>query len=466
MDSAFFEISYTAITIVLLGLFLYRSLHRTSHHFSNWFAFGFVFNFYSLSWLYTVYPLDWLSPGKIQLAGISLMLFILAVCGGVGFAIVGFAFTKKISGWQRAFVFPFLLVFAEILRSLIFSFIFSGNGGTIGLHWTAGTVGNALSSTPLIEYAYFGGTYMLTAVLGFLLITLLMKDRLNYWYGSYLALVIGFAIIHYGVPTHAPQSPLRVAVITTDFAKTIPPSELEGEFVRRFRVLNVMTQTLQKSNVDIIAYPEDAQYTKHLSNQEVTDLSASFPSTLFVDGDTRMLGGKLSNFSLFFSPENRGQVLGRGKVFLFPFSEYLPSAFESLFTFFVTDEELSYYKKTHSYTPQTSIKAVPFRGEVIGTLICSEILSYQTLQNLSKEAPSLIIFQSYLSIFNGKMWFSMHNRSFSKVAAAQLRTPLISSANGAESYVVSPFGKMISVIPRGFGVSILEVSAQQVKVSQ
>jgi apolipoprotein N-acyltransferase len=292
------------------------------------------------------------------------------------------------------------------------------------------------------------------------------RDQLRYWYGLYLTLLIGLAIIHYGIPVHAPQAPLRVAVMTTDFAKTIPSGEGEREFLRRFKVLDVMTKTLQDDNIDIIAYPEDAQYTKHLSNQEVAALSSSFPSTLFVDGDTRMLGGKLSNFSLFYSPENRGQVLGRGKVFLFPFSEYLPVAFESLFKLFVTSDELFRYKQAHSYTPQSSIKTIPFRGELIGTLICSEILSFETLRALSSETPSLVFFQAYLGIFNGKAWFSMHNRSFSKVAAAQLRTPLISSTNGAESYIISPHGKILSVLPRGFGVSIIDIDAKNIKVSR
>ncbi len=466
MDSAFFEISYTVVTIGLLGFFVYRSLHSTDRHFRNWFGFGFVFNFYSLSWLYTVYPIAWLSPGKLQLAGITLMLLILAVCGGLCFTGVGFAFVKKVSVWQKVFIFSSLLAGAEIFRSLLFSLMFSGNGGTIGLHWTAGTVGNALSATPLIEYAYFGGTYMLTAVLGFLIITFISRKDLRYWYGPYAAIFLGLLVIHYGIPTHSPQSSLRVAIITTDFAKTIPEGLAKEEFEYRFEVLNAMTQTVADKKIDIITYPEDAQYTKHLNNPQVENLSASFPSTLFVDGDTRTIGDRLSNFSLFYSPENRNRILGRGKVFLFPFSEYLPFAFESIFKLFVNDEELSRYKENRSYVPQQSMKAIPFRGEVVGTLICSEILSFQTVRALAKEAPSVVIFQAYLGIFNGKVWFSMHNRSFSKIAAAQLRTPLISSTNGAESYIVSAYGSIVSVLPRGFGVSFVEVGTSSIHMSR
>ncbi len=464
MDSAVLEISYTVVAVFLLSFYLYRSLYLTQKHHINWFLFGFFFNLYGLSWLYTVYPLSWLPSGPLQLAGIVILHLILACGAGLSFALIGYAFTKNRKPWQQAFLFVLLLTCSEVLRSLIFSLIFAGKGSTLGLHWTSGTVGSALSSTPFIEYAYLGGTYMLTAVLGLLVFTALSYKKLKFWYGSYVILVLGCVFIHYAVPIHMPASPLRVGVITTDFPKAIDQRSLKSEFAVRFSKLDEMTHNLTKDNIDILTYPEDARYTNQLDEKHLEEFSKVFPSTLFIDGETRGQNGELSNFSLFYTPENTRNLWGRGKVFLFPFNEYIPYVFRPVFKLFLTKEEFVRYEAEHTYIPRSSIQTFPFKGERVGTLICSEIISFQTIRTLAKQRPSLVIFQSYLSIFNGEKWFSMHDRSFSKIAAAQLRAPLITSTNGAESYVISPHGSVVSVIPQGFSVSIFLVSTTTVEL--
>ena len=42
---------------------------------------------------------------------------------------------------------------------------------------------------------------------------------------------------------------------------------------------------------------------------------------------------------------------------------------------------------------------------------------------------------------------------FSKNAAAELRRPLISSADGAPSLIVSPHGDIVRIIPTGAGTT-------------
>lgn len=465
MDSALLEISYTIVTFLFLSFFTHRSLHLTKRHYLNWFLFGFFVNIYSLSWLYTTYPLPWLTPGIFQIAGITLLLIVLACGAGASYAVVGSAFTKNLAGWRQVLVFTTLVALAEILRSFMFSLLFAGEGSSVGLHWTSGTLGNALSSTPLIEYAYFGGTYMLSALVGLIVFVALTHKKLKYWPASYAALIVGWFFIHYTVPIHMPEQPLRVGVITTDFSKTISTQNLKEEFFSRFSKLNDMTQGFAQNHIDIIAYPEDARYTDQLDEKHLEEISKSFPETLFIDGEKRELSGNLSNFSLFYSPENKHNVSGRGKVFLFPFSEYLPIIFRKGFSFFTTQEKLGEYETEHTYARRTSMQTFPWKGTRVGTIICSEIVSFQTIRSLAKEKPSLVIFQSYLSIFNGKMWFALQDRSFTKIAAAQLRVPLITSANGAESYVVSPYGSIIATIPKGFSTSLVLVGTTTVSVA-
>lgn len=124
-----------------------------------------------------------------------------------------------------------------------------------------------------------------------------------------------------------------------------------------------------------------------------------------------------------------------------------------IFSYFITKDGLDTYTKNHTYTPIHSQKTILYNGVRIGTLICSEIASYRTIQELRKENPSIVFFQSRLNVFHNNPWFMVNLYSFTKIAAAQLRRPLISSTNNAPSFIVSPYGKILVTIPTGFSTS-------------
>jgi apolipoprotein N-acyltransferase len=387
----------------------------------------------------------------LQLLGIFILHLLLSLFSGLCFFVVGFSCTKKITINYRPLIFGSSLVLAEVLRSLVISLLYYGNNTTIDLHFTAGTLGNALAPTPFIEYAYFGGTFTLTFILGyFIYIVVSKKHILQYWkHGALLCVtLIG---IHFLVPTYGPSTTTTVGIITTNF-RTTKDSDALVAFKQQNKQVHDMTLSLETSHPHIIVYPEDTRYLAHLKNGDEILLSSTFPGTLFIDGDTRMFNSELTNVSLFYVPGSK-KATARGKSFLLPFNEYLPYVFKDIFSFFVTIENLDTYIKNHTYTPVYSNKTVLFEGVRVGTLLCSEIISYRTIQNLREENPSLVFFQSRLNVFHDNPWFKAHLYSFTKIAAAQLRRPLISSTNNAPSFVISPYGKILKTIPTGFSTS-------------
>ncbi len=140
------------------------------------------------------------------------------------------------------------------------------------------------------------------------------------------------------------------------------------------------------------------------------------------------------------------KTVGKGKELLLPFNEYIPHFFDTIFSFFIGDE-LDTYKSKHTYTPLQSGKIVTFEGVRVATLICSEILSYRMIENVRDEDPEIVFFQSRLNVFNNNPLFLLHLRSFSKIAAAQIRTAIISSNNYAPSYMISGRGEIMETIP-------------------
>jgi apolipoprotein N-acyltransferase len=392
-----------------------------------------------------------MKTGVVQLFGIFIIHFLLALLCGVCFLIVGCSFSTKIPALYKPLIFSLSLVIAEIFRSLVISLLCYGTGTTIDLHFTAGTIGNALAPTPFIEYAYFGGTFALTFILGYLLyIVTSKKHSISYWkHGVGICIIL--ILIHYIIPTYGPREMTTVGVITTNFITTSDEETLLS-FAKNNTQVHDMTLSLESAHPDIVVYPEDTRYISYLSNKNVEALSSKFGNTLFIDGDTRVFNGKSTNVSLFYAPGNKNAE-ARGKSFLLPFSEYIPYLFIHIFTFFISQDELDSYLKNHTYTPINSRKTITFNGLRIGTLLCSEILSYKTIQDVRKEGPSLVFFQSRLNVFHNNPWFRAHLYSFTKVAAAELRRPLISSTNNAPSYIVSPYGKVLTKIPTGFSTS-------------
>ena len=445
--------SYTLVTVGLLYFFLRTSLTNnwsTKKQLQWWVLFGFIFNLYSFSWIYAIYPVSWMKAGVIQLVGIFGIHILVAVTSGVCFSVVGFSFYKKINLHCKPFMFATLLVLAEILRSFFISLLSYKEGSTLDLHFVIGTLGSALAPTPFIEYAYFGGTFILTFILGYITYSFASKKHsLLYWKHGLAICIILFGI-HFFVPAYRPAKALTVGVITTDFHTRTPINK--EDFASQNKQLDSLTTSLAMTHPNIILYPEDTRYLNTLKAEDSSRLATLFPSTLFIDGDTRVFDNKNFNVSLFYNPTNeRGAA--RGKSFLLPFGEYTPPLFSTIFSFFIGKEKMDFYLKNHTYTQVISGKTVIFEQIRIGTLLCSEILSYRMIQDLRKENPSIVFFQSKMSLFHNSSWVNAHMYLLTKVTAAQLRSPLVGSVNNAPSYIVSPYGKILKTIPTGFSTS-------------
>ncbi len=401
---------------------------------------------------YTAYPIPWLEEGALQLLGLFLFNLIIGiVCAGAYSVVSLFFIIKQIHTlvwWAQVFIFGVTLTLAEILRSFLISFILSGNGGWIGLHWSGETIGNALSVTPFIEYAYFGGAYMLTFLVGISLTTIkyiLVAPYKKIYYTPFIIMIIGLICIHYLIPVRGPKDPVTIGTVSTMFSMTKRGDNVNEDFAKYFAILYRSLESLTHNRPDIIALPEDSQFTKYLVGQIGEQLHTRLPGVLFVDGDTITYEGKLSNVSIFYKKGVPSPIQAH-KQFMFPFNEYIPSLFMPVFRHFINKEELALFTKNHTYAPVFLPRTYLYNGVRIGTLLCSEIVSFETVRRLGKEKPDIIIHQAYLGLFKKSAIYDAHLRSFSKVAAAQLRTPFVGSVNGLPSYIISPHGKIIDTL--------------------
>jgi apolipoprotein N-acyltransferase len=461
---------YSGFTVGLLYFFIREAQKKYAHdiwplkkHLLMWVLFGFVFNLFSFSWLYTTYPILWLKEGSIQLLGIFVLHLIIALISSLGFCIVGFNFSKHFSLHLKSsfkpFVFASSLTLAETLRAYAISLLYYGKDTTIDLNYTASALGDALAPTPFVEFAYFGGVFTLTFILGYVLYCITSKKLFITYWKHLVGIFLLFIIIHIFVPTYGPEKNTNIVVITTN-SKSASDTELQEVYKKSVKEINTLLSTVSDKKPDIIVFPEDTRYLSGLKEGERQLLTKKFPETLFIDGDTTILKDmSYANVSLFYSARLE-KSFGRGKDLLFPFNEYIPMVFRPVFSFFVPEDDFEKYKKNHTYTPVYSQKTIQFKGNSIGTIICYELTSHRIIQELRSESPSIVFFQSRLNVFHDTPWFNMHTYLYAKVTAAQLRRPLLSAINNAPSFIISPRGIVFDVIPTGFNVSRYTVNSR------
>lgn len=455
MDPAFLEYCYSIITIGLVWFTLSYSLKTNTplkRVFCAWFLFGLVFGMFAFLLPYTAYPIPWLAPGVVQMIGLFLFNFIVGLVCAVSYSLVtSFFYIKEkinISWWIKVLLFASLLSLAEVLRSILLSLLFYGNGGWIGLHWTGETIGNALSVTPFIEYAYFGGSYILTFIVGIFIYTvaLLFKEKRTYiYYTPFVVTTFVLVLIHYTIPVRGPEKPVTLAVISTTFTFPSKGEDVSMTLAKHFVQLFLKTLELTPYKPDIIVYPEDAEFTRLLIEGRDEEIQKKLPDTLLVDGSTVEKNKTFSNVSVFYDTKTSTSTYAY-KRFMFPLNEYIPHVFVSIFHYFINPNILDSFTKDHGYAPVFTPRSYLHNGIRVATLLCSEIVSFETVRAVGKEKPDIIFHQAQLILFRGSPIYTAHLRSFTKVAAAQLRTTTIGSINEMPSYIVSPHGRIVGEV--------------------
>lgn len=458
MAQTFFEYCNAFVGLFLIIFFYYRAGY-TKKLYRHWLLYGFLINAYNTLWLYTVYPLAWMDGSFItQYSAIAVLHGISAFVSGAGCIIIAFAFTKVKRGWGRVIAFASLLTLAEIIHTLLLSILFAGAEGAGGYDLSTGTlIGNALSITPLVEYAYYGGGYMLTFILGLLVATIVERKYMRFWYAIYIAIFLFLLVLHYVVPVHAPVKDITVAAITTDFQRVLTVENAKEEFVYRTEKLHEMTLSVASSSPDIIAYPEDARYLHYMDQQRYQALQKYLPKTLFVDGDTGQRENGYINYSVFYDVSLDKTFFVRGKVFLAPFNEYIPAILIPLTRLVIGESGLQDFYKEHTYIKDSIMSVYTYGMYKVGTLICSEIFSYETILRLKRQQPDIIIYQTYLSNYHGSPLYASVLRSLGRVASATLRAPMIHVSNASEGHIFSPYGELLYTVETGFSASLFTV---------
>lgn len=443
--------------VVTAGLFLFFYTRKTSHPYRLWFLFGFAYNLFSLSVIYTAYPLPWLSLDN-QLLYLCTFHLILAFVAGVPYTLLGYIHNKGVSSQLRPCIYAIAILCVEVLRSYTLSLlVYKAGSSSLGLHWSFGTLGSALSGTPLIEFAYIGGVYTLGALYVLILATLTTRN-IKVIAVTASVLVISWLIIHYAIPLRGPSTTTSISIV----GYTSPEEEDLSTQALRYKSRTILTSLLATSSSTLIVLPEDARFVPNLTQEGIRALSEKFSDSLVVDGDTRRTHGKLINISATYLLDV--PLTARGKGLLFAFNEYIPSLFDGLLGRIIDNETFSRYKNMHTYSLHARPTTYTHGNISFAAIMCSELTSYEMVRFAVQGDPDIIIAQSHLPVFKERLWFFVHYLSYTKIAAAQARRPLVASSSNAPSMVVDGRGNVHGMFLNTLDIQRFEIAGGSIIV--
>jgi apolipoprotein N-acyltransferase len=432
---------YLCVALSVLGGILFYLYKKNSckQYVIAWFLGAFVFNLFSLSWLYTAYPIVWL-PENWQLVAITLLLVIMALTASLFFPLVGFFhFRFRHKKLLLPLILGALVTVAETLRSLALSALFYAPGSaTIGLHWSAGTFGNALAITPLVEYAHFGGVFFLSGILTILVALLFVRHTKTI--GIYLACVVcGWFVVHTTIPTNTFAGEGIIGVVSLERDEIRRENDPKLYVEQKDLILSLVKNATVRP--DTLVLPEDTRFLENLTSKD-KQLLESFGVTAVIDSATTIHQYKLSNYSYVY--DTKTTVLqGRGKWFLFPFNEYTPLVFKTILSLWFSDEEIQGYTKEHTYASGKVPQVFETSYGNVGTLLCSEMFSHGAISSFTDGQASFIVLQSHLPVFHKNPWLFMSYYLIAQTIAAQTRSHLFVSSTDAPTLLISPYGNII-----------------------
>jgi apolipoprotein N-acyltransferase len=431
---------YAAVIIALLTYTMYVvNIKKTLRgRIFVWARFGFFLNLFTLLGIYTTIPLTSMVPVWLQYFSVSLTLLILAMFCGALYALVGFLDWKfKKQPDLHLLSVAGSVVLVEAIRAYSIPLILWGEGSTLGFHFASWTLGTALAATPLVIFAYLGGTFMLSCITVLLVGIFIYSVSKKLRYITLSVLIISYMTLYTYADKRMPLTDISVGIIQTTFTHEITTiKNQKGKLKEKL-------SELSEYKPDIIIVPEGTRLLFGLKKEELTNITKLFPTTLFLDEGTTINELGKVNLSIIYNTQAQ-EATAHSKGYLFPFGEYVPYIMDipSIFSDQYKDN-VSAYRTIYEYVSGPEPRSVPTKYGKLGILICSELTSFSSIEALKETSPDIIIGQSSLSWFHNKPLFQINYILSLKLVAGMTLRPVISVANNAPTVVINSRGKVL-----------------------
>jgi len=463
----FWFLAPIALGLFFVDIWTARSLKDALVH-------GFVFGFTSggagIWWFWDTLPLDWMG-----LASAFNGWYLTFAC----WTSVSFVFALAVvpAAWLlwslrdhqlRALATIPIWVCAEILRMWNFSILTYADRSLLGPHFSSASLGYPLAENHhLLQLAAGGGINFLNAVvalIGTVVALFILRDKRSSLSFKILiaALVLLLLIPFMGGSSDRTGESFDAVLISTH----IPVGTRDKPDGKMY--LSLLEDASKKyPSASLFVLPEE---TRLQGIFDSTEQHTANLAPIFGKKDVRIVSsrhkpvGRGYQASLIYE-NGTGETLGSyPKMFLMPAGEYMPYFLTAAFSLLPdssVDKWMSSLPKNNE-ARQIGMASHPFKGHVLGGLICSDFLSPHLYRKLVVEQDVDLL----INIAN-PAWFHnsrlLHDKTIqiSKVHAVQNRAYFLQSSNGAPAFAINDSGRIIAETDWGTsGMLLVHVPGQ------
>lgn len=442
-------LSIVALLPLLFGLEWLEGLKwKRWHKVVVLYGVGLVFFGIIVQWMYHIRATDLIADSALRMTFVILSFFLVASSLALGFVVFGWLYFRLPISLRSAKVFvllPAAWVLGEYARSVLFSVMWLGPGGSVGPHWNFGNFGFAASVTPLVYGSRLLGLFGLSAAIVFINISvfMLIKRRfVSYACGCLLGILI-LTGIGYGLYAKSIDAkPVRVGVahietgLDTDYEATLAKSVAKSSF----------------DNADALILPEYSHYFEEETKQARPLQQQIAQGVLGIDQSKGVIitsragiGEYVGGNGVVYIRQNGDVLSTQYKSFLIPAGEYVPYVFQVILKLSGNGNVVSAHQteKTIRASKQSE-RYVPVDGVRYGALACSGVIAPEFYRLLVRSGAEIMTNSASLSSMGIDKLYFQEARQMARFQAVANARPFAQAARGGESYVIDKDGMFVA----------------------
>lgn len=440
---------FVALLPLLFGLEWLEGLSwKRWHKVAVLYGVGLVFFGIIVQWMYHIRATDLIADSALRMTFVILSFFLVASSLALGFVVFGWLYFRLSISLKTAKVFvllPAVWVLGEYARSVLFSIMWLGPGGSVGPHWNFGNLGFAASVTPLVYGSRLLGLFGLSMVIVVINISvyMLLKRRFVSYAVGCLVGVLVLAGLGYGI--YAKSVDAKPVVFGVGHIETGVDTGYEAALAKSVAQRSTST-------ADALILPEyshlfeaEAKQGRPLQEQIARGALGDDQSKGIIITSRSGTGEYEGGNGVVYLRQNGDVLSTQYKRFLIPAGEYVPYVFQAILKLSGNGSVVSAHQteKTIRASKQSE-RYVGVDGVRYGALACSGVIAPEFYRLLARSGAEVLTNSASLSSMGIDKLYFQEARQMARFQAVANARPFAQAARGGESYVIDKDGAFVA----------------------
>lgn len=405
---------------------------------------GIAFFAVVVNWMYHIHATELIPNNLLAYAFLVLTFSIVVGSLSLGFLFFGYLYHKlkiDLAQPRSMLLIPATWALCEWLRSIFFSIVSLGPGGSVGPYWNFGSLAYAASMTPMGYGARIVGQFGLSALVLFLSLGMLFLIRKQWKWGSVaVGVVVVVCATGWAMSPSPDGSRLRVGVVQLDDS-----SYSDYGYQRDLEAL--MASHTPSNPLDVLVLPEYSYIftNKEYKKAETTALAqVTTGKSLVITSQSGEVDQGRKNLVTFYKPN--GQIAAQQeKQFLIPAGEYIPYFYEWILVLSGNTSVIGAHRANNTVSASNQVaQPVAYEQDKIGALACSGAIAPDFYRKLTSDGATILTNSAALSTMGLSSSYYAQARQMASFIAVSTARPFVQSARGAEVYILDSNGRAVT----------------------